>query len=739
MTAHVGKPVSRVDGRAKVTGEAKYAAEHHAPDLAYGVVISSPVARGRMTRIDATAALAIPGVIQVITHENALKLARSDRSYRDESAPPGAPFRPLHDAEIRFSGQPVALVVAESFELASHAAALVQIDYLREPHATDLETERRAVHAPKKRSAIAPPPAPRGDADRALARAEARVDVEVRLPFEHHNPMEPFATTVIRDDDGKLTVHDKTQGVQNVQSYLCRVFDCSKDELRVLSPFVGGAFGSGLRPQYQVFLAVLAARQLERSIRVTLTRQQMFTLGHRPTTYQRVALGARRDGALTAVIHEAVAETSRYEDYSEDVVNWSGLLYKCDNVRLAHEVAPLDLCTPCDMRAPGAAWGVHALECAMDELASELGIDPVELRLRNYAERDANDDRPFSSKELRACYRVGAEKFGWSRRLPAPRSMREGESLVGWGMASAAWEAKQHKASAKALFTADCRLTVSSATADIGTGTYTIMTQIAAEMLGLPIDRVTFKLGDSALPRSPVEGGSWTASTVGSAVQAVCEALRKKLFKLARKVEGSPLAGARIDDVVFVDRAIRLIGDPSRSVSLLDALRGSGEDAVEAKASAEPAPNQKRYSRYSHSAVFAEVKVDCDLGIIRVARVVSAVAAGRILNPKTAESQIMGGIVWGLGMALEEASVIDQAYGRFINHSFAEYHVPVHADMPAIEVHFVEEHDAIVNPLGAKGLGEIGLVGVAAAIASAVFHATGRRVRDLPITLDKLL
>ena len=739
MTVFIGKRVSRVDGRAKVTGEAKYAAEHHVPNLTYGAVISSPVARGRITRIDATAALALPGVVQVFTHENAPRLARSDRSYRDDAAPPGSPFRPLHDAEIRFSGQPVALVVAESFELARYAASLVQIDYHREPHSTDLERERKSAHVPRKRAAIDPPPPPRGDADSAFARAEARIEAEFLLPVEHHNPMEPFATTVVRDDDGKLTVHDKTQGVQNVQSYLCDIFDCPKDELRVLSPFVGGAFGVGLRPQYQVFLAVLAALQLKRSIRVTLTRQQMFTLGHRPTTHQRVALGARRDGTLEAVIHEAVAETSRYEDYSEDVVNWSGLLYRCENVRLAHDVVPLDLCTPCDMRAPGAAWGVHALECAMDELAVALDMDPVELRLRNHAERDANDDKPFSSKELRACYRVGAEKFGWSRRSPAPRSMRDGTTLVGWGMAGGAWKANQRKASAKALFTADCRLTVSSATADIGTGTYTIMTQIAAEMLGLPIEDVTFKLGDSSLPQAPFEGGSWTASTVGSAVQAVCEALRKKMFKLARKLEGSPLAAARIEDVAFFCREICLISDPSRSVALLDALRGGGVDAVEVKASAEPAPAQKRYSRYAHSAVFAEVKVDSELGTIRVTRVVSAVAAGRILNPRTAESQLLGGIVWGIGMGLQEESVIDQAYGRFINHSFAEYHIPVHADVPDLQVCFVEEHDAIVNPLGAKGLGEIGLVGVAAAIANAIFHATGRRVRNLPITLDKLL
>lgn len=736
MTAYIGKRISRVDGRAKVTGEAKYAAEHNVPNLAYGSVVSSAVARGRITRIDAAAALALPGVLQVFTHENTPRLARSDKSWRDEVAPPGSPLRPLQDDEIKFSGQPIALVVADSFELSRHAATLVRIEYEREEHATDLEAQRRDAYEPKKRADL---DRPRGNADKAFARAAVRIDAEYRVPVEHHNPMEPFATTVVRDDDGKLTVHDKTQGALNVHKYLCNLFEVPGDELRVLSPFVGGAFGSGLRPQYQVFLAVLAARQLKRSVRVVLTRQQMFTFGHRPTTIQRVALGARRDGTLEAVIHEAVAETSRFEDYSENVVDWSGLLYRCDNVRLVHEVAQLDLCTPIDMRAPGATWGVYALECAMDELAVELGIDPVELRLRSYAERDQNEDKPFSSKELRACYRVGAEKFGWARRRPEPRSMREGDTLVGWGMAGGVWDATQRPASAKALLTADGRLTVSSATADIGTGTYTIMTQIAAELLGLPIESVTFKLGDSSLPKAPVEGGSFTASSVGSAAFAVCQKLRERLLKLARRIAGSPLAGATLADVTFADREIRLRSDPSRAVSLRDALRGGEAFALEEKASAAPQPDQRRYSRYAHSAVFAEVKVDSELGALRVTRIVSAIAGGRILNLKTAESQILGGIVWGIGMALEEESVIDQAFGRFMNHNFAEYHVPVNADVHAIEVHFVEEHDTIVNPLGAKGLGEIGLVGVAAAIANAVFHATGRRVRDLPITLDKLL
>jgi xanthine dehydrogenase YagR molybdenum-binding subunit len=470
-----------------------------------------------------------------------------------------------------------------------------------------------------------------------------------------------------------------------------------------------------------------------------LTRQQMFTFGHRPTTWQRVALGARPDGTLEALIHEAVAETSQFEDFSEPVVTWSSLLYRCDNVRLDHKLAKLDLYTPIDMRAPGAVWGLYAIECAMDELAVKLGIDPIELRLKNYTERDLGEDKPFSSKELRACYRQGAERFGWAKRNPQPRSMREGDMLIGWGMAGGVWEAMQMEAAAKAVLTADGKVTVSSATADIGTGTYTIMTQIAAELLGLPLADVTFKLGDSALSQAPVEGGSFTAATVGSAVHAAGHKLREQLVKLAQKMDRSPLAGAKLADVTFAEGQIRSRSDPARAVSLTDALRSGQRDTLEAEASAGPGPRRKDYATYAHSAIFAEVNVDQDLGMIHVPRVVTAVAGGRILNPKTARSQVLGGIVWGIGSALEEESVLDQTFGRFMNHNLAEYHVPVNADVRDIDVIFVDEHDDVVNPLGAKGLGEIGVVGVAAAIANAVFHATGKRVRDLPITLDKVL
>ena len=739
-TNYIGQPISRVDGRAKVTGAAKYAAEFNVPNLAYGYVVSSAIAKGRIKNIDAGEALRLEGVLQVFTHENSPRLAQSDQSYTDEVAPPGSPFRPLHDDSIKYSAQPVALVVAENLELARYAASLVRVEYESEAHATDLKEERKEAYIPKPRPPIPPLPEPRGDAVKAFANAAKRIEAEYNAPFEHHNPMEPFATTAVWEDDGKMTVYDKTQGVQNVHRYVCNVFDLSKDDVRVVSPFVGGAFGAGLRPQYQLFLAVMAARELKRPVRVSLTRQQMFSFGHRPQTMQRVSLGAAPDGALEALIHEVFAETSRFEDYSEPVAHWSARLYRCENVRLEHKLAQLDVYTPIDMRAPGATWGLYALECAMDELAYELGVDPLELRLKNYAEEDQSQNKPFSSKELRECYRQGAEKFGWARRKNEPRSMKDGDQLIGWGMATGMWEAMHFSAGAKAVLTADGKLNVSSATADIGTGTYTIMTQIAAETLGLPIENVTFELGDSSLPQAPVEGGSFTAATVGSAVKAVCDKVRGKLFNLAQAVEKSPLAGAGLEDVVFSGERISLSSDASKYVTIADAFRHARTSAIDEETVAGPDERkQSQYARNSHSAVFAEVKVDQDLGLIRVTRVVSAVAGGRILNPKTARSQVIGGIVWGIGGALEEESVMDQNFGRFINHNLAEYHVPVNADMHEIDVIFVEENDSIVNPLGAKGLGEIGIVGVAAAIANAVFHATGKRVRDLPITLDKLL
>ena len=503
---------------------------------------------------------------------------------------------------------------------------------------------------------------------------------------------------------------------------------------------MGGGFGSGLRPTYDIYLSVLAATVLKRSVRVSMTREQMFSFSHRPEAIQHFKLAANVDGLLDAVTHTAIEETSRNEEYLETVVNWSGLLYNCPNVMLDHKLVDLDVATPADMRAPGAVTGIYAFECAVDELAYEAKVDPLEFRQKNYAEKDQNEDKLFSSKELREAYRQAAEKFGWQGRPLEPRSMKKGSDLIGWGVASGSWEASQGKAAAKLVFTADGKLEVSSATSDIGTGTYTVMTMIAAEFSGVAMEDVTFKLGDSSMVYSPVEGGSWTVSSVGSAVKTVCEELRTRLFKLAGKVDGAPLGDAKIEELTFADGAMHVTGNPVKNVSYAEALKAGKLEKLELDTTELPQlAKQATHALYSHSAVFVEVSVDEDLGTIQVNRVVSAIAGGRILNPKTARSQIMGAIVWGISMALEEEGMLDDNVGRFMNHNYAEYHVPVNADIHDIEVIFVPEHDEVVNPLGAKGLGEIGIVGVAAAITNAVWHATGKRVRSLPVTLDKLL
>ncbi|HEX2634177.1 MAG TPA: xanthine dehydrogenase family protein molybdopterin-binding subunit [Bradyrhizobium sp.] len=733
MTPYIGTATSRVDGPAKVTGKAKYAGEFNASGLAYGSVVESTIAKGRIRRIDTSQALGVQGVLDVLTHENRPSMASSDQAWKDEVAPEqGSPFRPLYDDQIKFSGQPIALVLAEEWEIARYAASLVRVDYEKQDSVTDLYQQRGQAFVVEK------PDKPHGDAAKAFAAAEVRRELEYFIPTEHHNPMELFASTAVWDGGGKLTVYDKTQGVQNVQRYLCSVFEKKSDDLRVVSPYVGGAFGSGLRPQYQVVLAVLGALALQRSVRLVLTRRQMYGLGHRPATIERLALGARADGTLDSITHEAIGVTSQFEDFARNDTGWAALLYKSANAKYVHRVARLDVPTSCDMRAPGAATGVYALECAMDELAVALKLDPVELRLRCYSDRDQNQDVPYSSKQLRECYRQGAEAFGWNQRRPEPRSMRDGHELVGWGMATGVWEALQMPTAARIVLTANGHAEVSCAASDIGTGTYTILSQVAADTLGLPIENITMKLGDSTLPQAPVEGGSWTAASASHAVAATAEDVRKELLALAKAIKGSPLADAKPEDVVLADGKIVSKRDESRAVSIADAMRNGTIDRIE-KEKTNSFPEDNSHARNTHSAVFAEVKVDEQLGVIRVTRVVSAVAAGRILNTKTAHSQIMGGVVWGIGMALHEETVYDDRFGRIMNANIAEYHVPVNADVYDINVIFVDEPDEIVNPMGIKGLGEIGIVGVAAAIANAAYHATGKRVRDLPITLDKLL
>lgn len=739
----IGDPVNRFDGEAKVTGSARYAAEHFPPGLLYGWIVSSPIARGRIAGIDETATRAVPGVVEVISHRNRRHLPWFDRSYKDEEAVPGSPFRPLYDDKILFSGQPVALVLGQTLEAARDGASLIRLSYEAATHNTDFKRAMAEQFAPKSLRSVVQGPRRRGDPGQALKQAPVRHAAIYRHAPEHHNPMEMHAATVIWEPGDRLSVYDKTQGPRNVQSWLARIFGLKEDHVRVRSEFVGGAFGSGLRPQYHVFLAALAATMLRRPVRVGMTRQQMFTHVYRPPARQSVTLGAGSDGSLSAIINDVTHTTSRFEHYTQAVANWGLMHYKCPNASGTYTLAPVDTCTPGDMRAPGAATGMNLFEIAMDELAYASGVDPLVLRLVNYTDKEAMYGRPFTSKALREALQLGAARFGWAARLPAPRSMREGRELVGWGMASGVWEAPFEKTAARARLAADGTLEVACAMTDIGTGTATVMAQVAGDTLGVPLERIRVRLGDSALPAAPVEGGSCGAASAGAAVHLACLRVGVQLHDIAARMTPSPIADASFDEVAFGDGHMMVRINPARRVALADLVRLSGKDGIEAEQVAKPNLSELAdtalKAKYTHSAVFAEVKIDEELPIVRVTRVVIAAAAGRIINPKTARSQVVGGAVMAIGMALHEETVMDHRFGRFMTHNFADYHIPVNADIPEIEVIFIDEPDAEVSPLGVKGVGEIGVVGTAAAVANAIYHATGKRVRSLPITVDKLL
>ncbi len=707
-TALIGQAVNRVDGRQKVTGGATYAAEFDAPGQAYGAIVRSTVANGRIASIDGTAAERAPGVLAVLTWCNAPRLA-----YREHHAPVdpsvGERLHVLQDDRVNHQGQPVALVIAGTLEQAGYAAALVRVAYAPEPATTDVARLEPALRTQTDQGAARPSETRRGDPEGALAGAEVKVDWTYVIPRENHNPIELHATIAAWQGD-RLTLWDKTQWVGNVADEIAAVFGIPAENIRVVSPFVGGAFGSGLRPWSHVTLAALGARAVGRPVKIMLSRREMYYgTGYRPHTVQRVALGASRDGRLAAIVHDAWQETSTYEAYSEALLDATRFLHSCPNVYTRHRLAPMNVHTPTWMRAPGEASGVFALECAMDELAVALGMDPVELRLRNEPEQDEFKKLPFSSRSTRECYRIGAERFGWSRRDPKPGSMRDGRWLIGWGMATATYPMHYAPASARARLLPDGTAEVASAASDMGPGTWTSMTQVAADALGLPLERVRFALGDNRLPKTPPHGGSMTMASVGSAVQAAC-----------RKAREDALALGGANDLV---EAMRRIGRP-----------------VEVSAEVRPGDEARRFSMHAFGAVFVEVAVDPELGETRVRRIVGAYGAGRVVNPKTSRSQCIGGMIGGIGMALMEHSVVDLRNGRVANANLAEYALPVHADAPPVmDVLFVEEHDPHVNPLGVKGLGEIAIVGVASAITSAVFHATGRRIRELPVTPDKLL
>jgi len=735
-----GAPINRVDAWAKVSGAARYSAEHPVDGAVHAVLVMSTIPSGRVLHIVDSAAREVPGVLLVMTHENALRLPAKTKDGKLQP-PIGRRLTLLQEDEVHYNNQPIAVVVADTFERAREAGARLRIDYERKPAVLDFEQAKRFVHPPEK-VLTEETDTKRGDLHAGLLTGSANIDVTYTTPIENHNPLETHATIAHWDGD-RLTLYDSTQYMKGVQRIVASIFDMPPENVTAICPYVGGGFGSKGSVWSHVVLAAMAAKQLGRPVKLSLDRNQMFgPVGTRPNTEQRMRMAALPDGRMTASGHDTIAYTSMIEDWVEPCGLVTRMMYESPNQETSHRLARMNLGTPTFMRAPGEATGSYAQECAIDELAYELHMDPLDLRLKNYTERDPGKNLPFSSKSLRQCYDIGAERFGWRERNPQPRSMRRGDKLVGWGMATASYPTNRSAAECSATLLPDGTALFRSGTQDLGTGTYTVMTQVAADALGVPVGHVRFELGNSQMPEAPVSGGSTTVASVAPAVQAAGQALRLKLLGIASADKRSPLFGATADQV-GVDATtdggeLYLLDDPARREPM-QAIAARHGAPVEATAKAEPGDEKKKYSMHSFGVVFVEVTVDEDLGEIRVPRVVGVYGVGKLMNEKTGYSQLMGGIVWGIGLALFEETLIDKREGRAVNGNLAEYHVPTNADIQAIDVQIVDEDDPHVNPLGAKGIGEIGITGVGAAIANAVFHATGRRVRDLPITLDKLL
>ncbi len=730
---HIGQPRSRVDGRLKVTGQARYAAEHAVPGCVHGVLITSPVAVGRITHLDAREATRQPGVLAVVSHLNSPKVPGYENPQPDGRVE-GQQFRVFFDDKIYYSNQPVALAIAATLEQAQHAAALVRVQYEHAAPQTNLAKNLTAGYKPKKEKDHL-----RGQ-PQAYKTAPVQIAHEYQTPLQVHNPLEMHAA-IAEWQGNQLTVWNKTQAPSLAQKDLMKLWALPKESVRVHSPFVGGAFGGASRIWPPEMAAILGARVVGRPVKVVNAREQEFNMvGYRPRSVQRVALGAQADGTLVGIAHEAFGATSRYEQFTERILHPTKSGYRCPNAELTYHLVPLDLSTPAWTRGPGETTGSFALESAMDELAYALKMDPLALRLKNFAETDPENDKPWSSNYLRECYAQGAEKFGWQKRNPTPGTTREGDWLVGQGMAMGIYKAVRAKASARARLSPDGTLLVQSATADAGPGTATVMTQIAADASGVAPENIRFELGDAAFPEAPGQFGSHTVASVGAAVHDACAALRQQLLNLAFSMPGSPFAQAKIADLVAENGRVSLAGRSATSRLYGEVLRQAGQPALEVTHESPEVPAQGERSGKSFGASFVEVRVHAHTREVRVSRVVSVIDAGRIMNHKTARSQVYGAITWGLGLALLEDAVLDHRFGRITNHDLANYHVPVNADIPpSIDVIFIDQPDTYLDPMGAKGLGEIGIVGFSAAIANAVFHATGKRVRELPITPDKLI
>ncbi len=728
--------LDRVDGRAKVMGTARYSAEYDLPKLAYGILVDSTIAKGRISSMDIKSAERSPGVLAVLYYGNAPKIPGYDTGDNPAKPPTSSqPHRVFYDDKIYFSGQPVALVVADTYERALYAASLVKVKYEKAAHETELHTNIGKATTPKNQRG---PDYKRGEAE-AYKTAPVKIEVEYLMPIEVHNPMELHATTAVWEGE-KVTVYDKTQGVKSTQRSIMDAFKLKEENVQVNADFVGGGFGSGLRTWPHVIAAVMAAKKLNRPVKLVLSRPQMFTMvGYRPYAIQKIGMGTTADGKLVGITHEATAMTSTYEEFTEGVVNMSRFMYACPNVNTVYKIVPLDMSTPTWKRGPGEATGAFALESAMDEMAHAIKMDPIEFRILNYAETDPQRNLPFSSKFLKEAYQLGADKIGWQKRKAIPGSIKEGDWLVGYGMGSGVFNAGRGRATVKAILSPDGSMVIQSAVSDSGSGTATAMTGIAAEVMGIAPNKIIFEMGDSSLPPGPTQGGSTTVSTVGSAVYDVCIAVQQKLLEMAAANVGSPFKDLKLSEVVFKNGNMAVASNHATTISFADILRQNKMTELEITKESQGGDERTKYSIYSFSVHFTKVHVHARTGAVKVVEAVTVADAGKIVNKKTAGNQMIGGVVGGIGMALMEEAVVDHRFGKIVNNNFADYHVPVHADVPHIDALFVDKKDPIINPIGSKGLGEIAIIGFAAAVANAVFNATGKRVRELPITPDKLM
>jgi len=725
----------RVDGADKVNGKAKYAAEHNLPNMAYAVFVTSTIAKGSIKNLDTTKALSMPGVLDVIYYANCPSVPGyiSNAAERPKNVIEWRGHKVLYDNKVRFFGQPIALVVADSFENANAAVRFVKAEYELEKFETNFDKARLDVTNLKPTSNY------KRGTEKKFKEAFAFVESEFNIPIEVHNAMELFATIAYWETEDKVILYDKTQGPKSTQFTVSRTFGISDKNVRVIAENVGGAFGSALRSWANVPAACIAAKKLNRPVKLVLTRPQMFSLvGYRPQSWQKVGIGADAAGNFIGISHEAISNTSRYEDFREGIVDVSKFLYACENVDTKYNLLPLDLSTPIWMRGPGEATGCFALESAIDELSYKLKMDPIELRLKNFTTINPENKMPFSDINLKDCYAYGKNQIGWKNRPAVPGTLKENGWLIGYGMSVGVFGAGKGSASVRIVLSNDGKIVLECAVSDMGPGTTTSMTMIAAGALQMPIQKIKFKLGDSDLPPGPSQGGSGTTSTVGSAVDLACKTLQQKLKELA--IKSAPLfAGMNADALEVKNEMVISKLDANAKIDIVGLLKLANQDKIDLTITSNgKTAAQLKFTSNSFSAHFVKLGVHPKDGTVKILQVVTTGDAGKIISPKTARSQMLGGVVGGIGMALSEKLEIDHRSGQIMNASFGAYHVPTHLQIPPTDIWFVNKPDPNINDIGAKGIGEIALIGFAAAVTNAVYNATGKRVRDLPITPEKL-